>query len=55
VEDWREINDAGQRLTLTRLVETRTLAPGQYQIQINIRDHVSGQTLTPAAKFTIIP
>ena len=55
VEDWRQINDAGQRLTLTRLIDTRTLAPGAYQIQINIRDHVSGQTLSPSAKFTIIP
>jgi len=55
VEDWRQINDAGQRLTLTRLIDTRTLAPGEYHIQINIRDHVSGQTLSPAAKFTIIP
>jgi GWxTD domain-containing protein len=55
VEDWRQINDAGQRLTLTRLIDTRTLAPGEYQIQVNIRDRVSGQTLSPSAKFTIIP
>lgn len=55
VEDWRQLNDAGQRLTLTRLLDTRTLAPGEYQIQIHIRDHVSGQTLSPSAKFTIIP
>ena len=54
-EDWREINDANQRLTLTRYIDTRTLAPGEYQIQINIRDHVSGETTSPAAKFTIVP
>jgi hypothetical protein len=53
-EDWRGINDAGQRLTLTRLIDTRTLAPGDYQIQINIHDRVAGQTLSSAAKFTVV-
>ena len=55
IEDWRQINDAGQRLTLTRLIDTRNLEPGEYQVQIRIRDHVSGQTITPAATFRIEP
>ena len=55
VEDWRQINDAGQRLTLTRLIDSRNLEPGKYQIQIRIRDHVSGQTITPEANFTVEP
>ena len=55
VEDWRQINDSGQRLTLTRLIDTRKLEPGEYQIQVRIRDHVSGQTIAPAATFTIVP
>lgn len=55
VEDWRQINDAGQRLTLTRLIDSRSLQPGEYQIQIRIRDQVSGQTITPTATFTIAP
>ncbi|HEX7331668.1 MAG TPA: hypothetical protein VF290_09215 [Pyrinomonadaceae bacterium] len=54
-EDWRQINDAGQRLTLTRLIDTRNLQPGEYQIQVRIRDHVSGETIAPAATFTIAP
>jgi len=54
-EDWRQINDAGQRLTLTRLIDSRALEPGEYEIQIRIRDHVSGQTITPSATFTIVP
>lgn len=54
-EDWREINDAGQRLTLTRLIDSRALEPGEYEIQIRIRDHVSGQTIKPSATFTIAP
>ena len=54
-EDWRQINDAGQRLTLTRLIDTRNLEPGEYQIQVRIRDQVSGETITPAGTFTIAP
>ena len=42
-EDWREVNDAGQRLTLTRLIDTRSLAEGEYQIQIKISDRITGQ------------
>jgi 5-hydroxyisourate hydrolase-like protein (transthyretin family) len=55
LEDWQQINDAGQRLTLSRLIDTRTLEPGEYQIQIRIRDHITGQTITPSATFTIVP
>src|SRR4030095_7568653 len=55
LEDWRQINDAGQRLTLSRLIDSRSLEPGEYQIQIRIRDHVSGETITPSATFKIVP
>ena len=55
IEDWREINDAGQRLTLTRLIDSRSLTPGDYEIQVRIRDHVTGQTISPSATFTIAP
>lgn len=54
-EDWREINDAGQRLTLTRLIESRSLASGEYEIQVRIHDPISGQKISPTAKFTIVP
>ena len=54
-EDWLQINDAGQRLTLTRLIDSRSLTPGEYQIQVRIRDHVTGQTIAPSATFTIAP
>jgi GWxTD domain-containing protein len=54
-EEWREINDAGQRLTLSRLIDSRSLTPGDYEIQVRIHDQVTGQTITPSAKFTIEP
>jgi len=53
LEDWSGSRDAGTRLTLARLLDSRNLAPGEYEITIRIRDRVSGQTLTPSAKFTI--
>ncbi len=52
-EDWRGLSDSGQRLTLARLIDTRQLPPGEYELTIRIRDRVSGQALAPAAKFTI--
>lgn len=54
-EEWQQLNDAGQRLTLSRLIDTRSLDPGEYQIQIRIRDHVSGETISPSASFTVVP
>ncbi|HEV7743933.1 MAG TPA: GWxTD domain-containing protein [Pyrinomonadaceae bacterium] len=53
-EDWRGLSDSGQRLTLARLIDTRQLAAGDYELTIRIRDRVSGQALSPAAKFTVL-
>jgi GWxTD domain-containing protein len=52
-EDWRGLSDSGQRLTLARLIDTRQLASGEYELTIRIRDRVSGQALAPSAKFTV--
>ena len=53
-EDWRGMSDAGQRLTLARLINTATLTPGEFEIVVRIRDRVSGQSLSPSAKFTVV-
>ncbi|MEP6741610.1 MAG: hypothetical protein ABJB61_03855, partial [bacterium] len=53
-EDWQGMSDAGQRLTLARLIDSQRLTPGDYELTIRIRDRVSGQALSPSAKFTII-
>jgi GWxTD domain-containing protein len=52
-EDWRGNNDAGQRLTLARLLNSANLNPGDYWIEVRVRDRVTGQTLVQSAKFTI--
>jgi hypothetical protein len=53
-EDWRGLSDSGQRLTLARLIDTRTLAVGDYEVAIRIRDRVTGQSLSPSQKFSVI-
>jgi GWxTD domain-containing protein len=54
LEDWRGMSNAGQRLTLARLLSTSGLSTGEYKIEIRIRDRVSGQSLTPSAIFTVV-
>jgi GWxTD domain-containing protein len=53
-EDWVGMSEVGARLTLARLFETGDLAPGEYVIQIRIKDHVTGQILTPQTGFTVV-
>ncbi len=53
VEDWRGNSDSGQRLTLARLLDSRNLAPGDYSLEVRVKDRVSGQALVQSAKFTI--
>lgn len=53
-EDWRDMTDAGQRLTLTQFINTQDLAAGEYQIRVNISDLITGQKLAPVAKFTVV-
>ena len=52
-EDWRGLSDSGQRLTLARLIDTRNLANGEYEVAIRIRDRVTGQSLSPSQKFNV--
>lgn len=53
-EDWQGMSEGGQRLTLARLIDSQRLVPGEYELTIRIRDKVSGQSLMPSAKFTIV-
>src|SRR5437764_1216206 len=57
MEDWRGNSDSGQRLTLARLIDSRQLGPGDYAIEVRVRDRVSGQSLVQKdyGKFTVVP
>jgi GWxTD domain-containing protein len=52
-EDWQGLADYGQRLTLSRLIDSRNLSAGDYSVEIRIRDRVSGQSIKQEAKFTV--
>jgi GWxTD domain-containing protein len=52
-EDWRGNSDTGQRLTLSRLLSSAGLNPGEYSIEVRVRDRVSGQNIVQQAKFTV--
>lgn len=54
IEDWRGNSDSGQRLTLARLLDSRGLNPGDYTIEVRVRDRVSSQNLVQSAKFSIV-
>lgn len=54
-EDWRGSRTNGDRLTLSRLIDSRSLAPGEYRIEMRIRDQVSSQSLVQSGKFTVLP
>jgi GWxTD domain-containing protein len=53
-EDWRGNSDSGQRLTLARLIDSRGLNPGDYAVEVRVRDRVSGQSLVQSSKFSIV-
>jgi GWxTD domain-containing protein len=53
-ENWEGLSDAGQRLTVARLLPTTQIPAGEYELKIKIRDRVNNnQALEPSAKFTI--
>jgi len=53
-EDWRGNSDSGQLLTLARLIDSRALNPGDYAVEVRVRDRVSSQNLVQSAKFAIL-
>ncbi|MEO8573211.1 MAG: GWxTD domain-containing protein [Pyrinomonadaceae bacterium] len=56
VEDWSGLSDSGQRLTLARLLPTDAMPLGDYELNVQIKDRVSGQILKDdklKGKFTL--
>jgi GWxTD domain-containing protein len=52
-EDWMGLSDAGQRLTLARMIGTGSLPLGEYEIKVLVRDRVGGQVIENKSKFEI--
>lgn len=55
-EDWNDMNDYGQRLTIAKLLPTTQLSAGDYELKIFIKDRVNTQNkpLEASAKFKIV-
>jgi GWxTD domain-containing protein len=49
------IHQAGEQVTLNRLVPLSAFAAGQYKLEVSVRDRVSGQSLSRSAEFTLKP
>ena len=52
-ENWSGLSDSGQRLTLAKMFPTASLAPGEYEIVVSIRDRVGTQNVENKARFTV--
>ncbi len=53
VEDWKEIDESGQRIVLSRFLKTDSLESGDYELQIRIRDKKTNEQITKREQFRI--
>jgi hypothetical protein len=54
-EDVSKIENASAtQVTVEKILPLKDLEPGQYTIRMKVMDKNSNQTLTPAAKFTVL-
>jgi len=54
-ESPEQLAATGEQLTVEKSLPLAGFAPGEYQVEITITDHVAKSTITPSAKFTIKP
>jgi GWxTD domain-containing protein len=54
-ESTADLVDAGQQLTLEKVLPLSSFAPGDYKLQITIKDNVTQQTVQPTAEFRVRP
>jgi 5-hydroxyisourate hydrolase-like protein (transthyretin family) len=54
-ENWEGLSDSGQRLTLARLLNTKQMPIGDYELKIRVKDRTKekNNTIEQSAKFTI--
>ncbi len=48
-----DMRQAGDQVTIERLLPLATLAPGKYMLEINATDTITNQTITRTAEFTV--
>lgn len=53
-EDWTGLSDSGQRLTLARILASSQLDAGEYEIRVEMRDRVRGNSIEAKGKFELV-
>jgi hypothetical protein len=54
VEELASLPGGASQIVVEKLLPLAHLPPGQYTLKIKITDRKRNQTLTPAARFTVI-
>ncbi len=52
-ENTADMGNVGDQITLEKRLPLTSLAPGVYEVTVTVNDKVSGQSIKPAAKFTV--
>jgi len=52
-EDPAMLKEASQQFTLEKQMPLRALLPGKYTVQINVKDNIKNQTISPSDSFEV--
>jgi len=55
VKTGEDLKQSGEQITVQEVIQTKTLAPGKYKLQIQATDLVANQTVSRIADFTVTP
>jgi len=55
VKTGEDLKQTGEQVTVQEVIQTKTLQPGKYKLQIQATDLVSNQTVSRIADFTVTP
>ncbi len=55
VENTSDMGNVGEQITLEKKLPLGVLGAGVYEITVTVNDKVSGQTIKPTAKFSVVP
>ncbi len=55
VKTGEELKQTGEQITFEELIAPKTLPPGKYKLEIQATDHVTNQTVSRSADFTVTP
>jgi len=54
-ENSDSIHQSGEQVTVNRVIPLSAFAPGRYNLEVVVRDRVSGQSITRSAEFMLKP